>query len=270
MSWTQWTSVLMLSLMWQMKQIQDLALKKIPTRIHNSDEWTAALDISTQLRLQGLREMAIRELSGNLSSLKQVEFAVKYSIQPWLIEGYTAFVARAQGISEEDEEQLGPSRTANLWRVRHRQLDRTQLSHNITSDIQTTFQSEFTDILAFDNSPISYLQPDLCTVTDPDAIRRDKAYYFIDTIFLVKSFKSLPMYLVLILLQVEDTLFKLPRCLFEESSEVFRDMFLLPSPEDVSCDGSSDEQPLFLEGVRKAHFRQLLKAMKFPACRSGT
>jgi hypothetical protein len=37
-------------------------------------------------------------------------------------------------------------------------------------------------------------------------------------------------------------------------------MFLLPPPEDVSCDGSSDEQPLFLLGVRKAAFRRLLMA----------
>jgi hypothetical protein len=44
-------------------------------------------------------------------------------------------------------------------------------------------------------------------------------------------------------------------------------MFLLPPADDVSCDGSSDEQPLFLHGVRKAAFRRLLMAMepsKFP------
>jgi len=39
-------------------------------------------------------------------------------------------------------------------------------------------------------------------------------------------------------------------------------MFLLPPPEDVSYDGSSDEQPLFLHGVRKAAFRRLLMAME--------
>ena len=69
--------------------------------------------------------------------------------------------------------------------------------------------------------------------------------------------------------QVEDTLFKLPRHLFEESSDVFRDMFLLPAPEGVSPDGCSDEQPLVLEGVRKADFRRLLEALKFPVSRSG-
>jgi hypothetical protein len=39
-------------------------------------------------------------------------------------------------------------------------------------------------------------------------------------------------------------------------------MFLLPPPDGVSCDGSSDEQPLFLHGVRKAAFRRLIMAME--------
>jgi hypothetical protein len=74
------------------------------------------------------------------------------------------------------------------------------------------------------------------------------------------------MHLVIHLLpQVEDTLFRVPRYLFEESSELFRDMFLLPCPEGIPCDGSSDGQPLFLEGVSKVDFRWLLKAMKCPA-----
>ncbi|KIM76078.1 hypothetical protein PILCRDRAFT_78180, partial [Piloderma croceum F 1598] len=68
-----------------------------------------------------------------------------------------------------------------------------------------------------------------------------------------------------ILLQVEGTLFKLPRYLFKESLDIFRDMFSLPAPEGTSYDGCSDEQPLFLEGVHKEDFRRLLKAMKFPA-----
>lgn len=64
-----------------------------------------------------------------------------------------------------------------------------------------------------------------------------------------------------------DTLFKLPRCVLEESSDIFRDMFLLPPLQDISSDGSSDEQPFFLHGVRKVPFRRLLMAMeqcKFP------
>jgi hypothetical protein len=70
-------------------------------------------------------------------------------------------------------------------------------------------------------------------------------------------------------MQVEDTLFKIPRYLFEESSDVFRDMFQLPAQEDVPREGSSDENPLFLSGICKTDFRLLLKALNFPASRSG-
>ena len=126
MSWTQWTSVLKLSLMWEMKMIQDLALKKIPTRIHNLDEWIAALRLSTRLRIGGLREMAVRELANHqLNPLKKIELGIECSIAPWLTEGYRVLVMRPDCISEEDEEQLGQKRTANLFRMRHRYLEYT-------------------------------------------------------------------------------------------------------------------------------------------------
>ena len=111
MSWTEWISVLKLSLMWQMKQIHDSALQKIRTRILNSDQWMAALKFSTQLRIQGLREIAIEKLQGELTSpLKMIELAVEYSIQPWLMQGYREFVMRQESISVKDEEQLHLSR----------------------------------------------------------------------------------------------------------------------------------------------------------------
>ena len=53
---------------------------------------------------------------------------------------------------------------------------------------------------------------------------------------------------------MEGTLFKLPHYLFEETSDIFQDMFSLPAPEGTLYDGCSDEQPLFLEGVRKEDF----------------
>jgi hypothetical protein len=70
--------------------------------------------------------------------------------------------------------------------------------------------------------------------------------------------------------QVENTLFKVPRYLFEQSSDIFRDMFLLPLTDDLVPDGSSDEQPLRLEAIRQADFQRLLKAMKFPPSPSIT
>jgi hypothetical protein len=64
-------------------------------------------------------------------------------------------------------------------------------------------------------------------------------------------------------MQVEGTLFKVPRQPFVRTSEVFHDMFALPIPEASSPEGSTDENPLFLEGVRKVDFHRLLKVI-FP------
>jgi hypothetical protein len=62
-------------------------------------------------------------------------------------------------------------------------------------------------------------------------------------------------------MQVENTLFRVPRHHFEQESEVFRDMFQLPIAEDATPDGCSDEQPLRLDGILKQDFRQLLRVM---------
>jgi hypothetical protein len=40
-------------------------------------------------------------------------------------------------------------------------------------------------------------------------------------------------------------------------------MFQMPAPEEKALDGSSDEHPLRLDGIRESDFRSLLKAM-FP------
>jgi hypothetical protein len=61
--------------------------------------------------------------------------------------------------------------------------------------------------------------------------------------------------------QVEDTLFSVPRCEFEQSSEVFADMFLLPSGPSASIEGQVKEHPIKLEGYKKDDFTCLLKVM---------
>jgi len=75
-------------------------------------------------------------------------------------------------------------------------------------------------------------------------IRRDESFYFVDVIFLV-----------------EGCLFKVPRTYFERDSEVFCGLFQFPVPQNVAVDGSSDRQPLRLDGVKENDFRQLLKVM---------
>lgn len=64
-------------------------------------------------------------------------------------------------------------------------------------------------------------------------------------------------------MQVENTLFRVPRYYFEQESDVFRDMFQFPVAEGAVPDGCSDEQPLRLDGIKKEDFRQLLRVM-FP------
>ena len=63
--------------------------------------------------------------------------------------------------------------------------------------------------------------------------------------------------------KVEDVLYRVPRDHFERQSDVFRDLFQLPIPAGTLPDGSSDEQPLLLEGICKEDFKQLLRIM-FP------
>ena len=64
--------------------------------------------------------------------------------------------------------------------------------------------------------------------------------------------------------QVEDTLFKVPQAPFVRESEVFRDMFDLPVPEDAESDGTSEAHPLRLDGIQLNTFRPFLKAMYAP------
>ena len=61
--------------------------------------------------------------------------------------------------------------------------------------------------------------------------------------------------------QVEDRFFCVPRCEFVQSSEVFADMFFLPSGPGVKTEGQDKEHPIVLEGYKKDEFSCLLKVM---------
>ncbi|KAL5511387.1 hypothetical protein ACEPAH_4603 [Sanghuangporus vaninii] len=75
---------------------------------------------------------------------------------------------------------------------------------------------------------------------------RDERFYFNFTTF-----------------EVEGTLFRVPRHPFETESQIFKDMFEIPS--DSSADGSSDEKPLILPGISANDFRAFLKVLFDPA-----
>jgi len=67
-----------------------------------------------------------------------------------------------------------------------------------------------------------------------------------------------------IVIQVENRLFKVPRRVFIQESQVFRDMFSLPVPEGILADGTSDSKPLSLDGIMAIDFVRLLRFL-FPA-----
>ncbi|EIW74329.1 hypothetical protein CONPUDRAFT_67386, partial [Coniophora puteana RWD-64-598 SS2] len=61
--------------------------------------------------------------------------------------------------------------------------------------------------------------------------------------------------------QVEDTLFCVPRFVLEQSSDIFRDMFGLPSGQNNNGEGASNKAPIILDGIKVWDFKQLLRAL---------
>jgi len=128
-------------------------------------------------------------LWSTLGPLKKIKLATECCVEPWLLEGYTVFVTRAEAILIEEEERLGWDRAANLFHVWHCRLGLFKKSDKkLYLDIRTTFTSEFTHIAVFDNSPISYLRPELHTAVNPGIIQRDKTYYHIYIILSINFF----------------------------------------------------------------------------------
>ncbi|KAI1787733.1 hypothetical protein LXA43DRAFT_1184327 [Ganoderma leucocontextum] len=83
------------------------------------------------------------------------------------------------------------------------------------------------------------------TPSSPKSSRRDDEFYCQDVVFLV-----------------DDVLFKVPRRPFEYDSEAFSATFTLPPVNGAyGVEGSSDDNPIKLEGVTEDEFRPLLWVM---------
>ncbi|KDQ51175.1 hypothetical protein JAAARDRAFT_41435 [Jaapia argillacea MUCL 33604] len=63
-----------------------------------------------------------------------------------------------------------------------------------------------------------------------------------------------------IIFSVEGQLFKVPKTYFVQHSEIFRDMFTLPNM-GTNAEGTSDQNPLRLEGIKKKDFVRLLRVI---------
>ncbi|KAF8632111.1 hypothetical protein AX15_002042 [Amanita polypyramis BW_CC] len=64
-----------------------------------------------------------------------------------------------------------------------------------------------------------------------------------------------------VIIRVEDELFKLPRYVFTKHSPVFRDIFDVEVSYSSESNGSSDERPLVLEGIKAPEFIRLLRCI---------
>ncbi|KAG6819859.1 hypothetical protein H0H93_007945 [Arthromyces matolae] len=62
-------------------------------------------------------------------------------------------------------------------------------------------------------------------------------------------------------MQIEDTLFKVPRFVLTSNSLVFADMFMIPQGTAADVEGSSDNNPITLDQVKKDDFRNLMKVI---------
>ncbi|KAF6759571.1 hypothetical protein DFP72DRAFT_885469 [Ephemerocybe angulata] len=67
-------------------------------------------------------------------------------------------------------------------------------------------------------------------------------------------------------LQVENTLYRIPKRILVEHSQIFKDMFELPPPEGPSAvsEGSCEENPIVLPGCTNAEFEVLLELLIAP------
>ncbi|TDL18867.1 hypothetical protein BD410DRAFT_792853 [Rickenella mellea] len=80
---------------------------------------------------------------------------------------------------------------------------------------------------------------------EADVADTDPIYYFSLLVFLVKG-----------------RLFKVPRIFFETQSAIFKNMFMLPNGvENHDPEGSSDANPIHLEGVKRKDFAAFLKLL---------
>lgn len=156
MSRPEWLSVLKLALLWEMRNLQRLAIEHILSLPASSNDWIEMLKMSTTRGVSQVREKAIQHLQ-SLPSIEIILLGRECHVQEWLLKGYKELVERNETISKQDEERLGREATMSLFRLRD-QYCRQQLNqsrhgrprHDATSftvdeGIRTEFGKELED-----------------------------------------------------------------------------------------------------------------------------
>lgn len=142
MGWEQWFSVFKLSMMWQMDEIQKLAVQSIFKQPFTVKDCEAVLKLSTLSRFSELRGRAMKALSTKLQPVDRIVLARECQIAAWLLLGYQELVDRNETISEADEERLGCRTAVKLLRIRDQGRFQGYGSDAKEAIIRTAFESE--------------------------------------------------------------------------------------------------------------------------------
>jgi hypothetical protein len=149
MTLDEWSSVLTLSMMWQMDNVEH-AVKQMRCLSASMDDWVRMLKVSTSNNMPYIRERAIDELE-DLAVTKKIMLARECNILSWLLEGYKKLVTRNEMISEWHEEQLGVGVTMKLLRMREKHYRPGSF------DVNTAIKAEFGRELALSDYSYTFI-----------------------------------------------------------------------------------------------------------------
>jgi len=233
----------------------------------NRYEWESALILSTMWDFREIRALAIQKLSQmKAREVDKITLRRKYGVASWLLEGYTDLAAR-EGIIEEGGEKLGGETVVRLFRVREagfkdryvsvrcrgsssfRYYSKSTAPYDCKNAIWSTIAQQLTDA---ENDPAlvnftvhsSQHRGDCASAASINEPKKNENFYMESIVFLSS-------------LQVKDTLFCAPQRYFEHTT-IFETIFTLLPADDTPIDGSDDEHPFKIEGIGKCEFRAFL------------
>lgn len=88
---------------------------------------------------------------------------------------------------------------------------------------------------------------------------KDDRFYMTLVTIQARTSVSVRYFWLTLTTKVENTLFRVLREPLESQSKIFRDMFSLPVAGDA--EGSSDNNPIRLEGITKSEFKRFLEVL---------
>jgi len=220
------------------------------------NEWESVLKLSTVWGMGDIRNMVIGTLTESLDSADKILLGQKYGVPNWLLVGCTELAEREETISGAEGRVIGPDIVAGLCQVReasikagfqkyNKSLRRATTRYDYEDHIRTLFVRELADAekIMADTWPHSPCIGGCASAKAMPKPARNQKFYMESVVFLV-----------------EDNLFKVPRACFEHTG-IFRTIFTLPTIDDTPVDGSDDEHPFKLDGIKKADFQVFLKVL---------